>query len=80
MNKILQLLKLLTSEKAVFAMSIFSAINMAVKAFQGGQDSMVELAYNYIPAKYKQKMTAQELKDAVAAYIIAFEATEKLFN
>lgn len=68
------------SEKAAFAFSMFTAINEAIKAASQGVDATVDFAYQYLPAKYKEKATAEEIKSAIKSYITAYNKTEALFK
>jgi hypothetical protein len=69
------------SEKAAFAFVMFSSINQAVKSFQQGNlDGLVDATYQYLPAKYSEKASADEIKAAIRSYIDAYNKTEALFK
>lgn len=81
MNKLMEwLLSISISEKAAFAFAALTAINKAMDAIKAGIDATVDYAYQYLPGKYKELATAEEVKVAIKAYVAAFKATEKLFQ
>lgn len=81
MNTLMQmLLNISISEKAAFALSVFTSINKAMNAVKSGSDAIVDFAYDFLPAKYKELATTDEVKAAVKAYITAYKTTEKLFQ
>jgi hypothetical protein len=81
MNKIMQaLLSISISEKAAFALTVFTAINQAMDAVKGGIDATVDFAYKYLPKKYQELATSDEVKAALKSYVAAYKATEKLFQ
>ena len=78
---ITKFLAMTVSEKAAFAFSMFSLINQASQSIKTGNfDSIVDLTYKYLPVKYTEKATPDEVKAAVKSYVDAYNKTEALFK
>jgi hypothetical protein len=81
MNQLMQMiLNLSVSNKAAFAFAVFGALSKASNAISGGPDAMVDFAYQYLPGKYKEMATEDEVKAVVKSYMAAYQATEKIFQ
>jgi hypothetical protein len=78
---ITKFLAMTISEKAAFAFVVFTSINQAIAGLQKGNlDELVDSTYKYLPAKYAEKASVDEIKAAIKSYIDAYNKTEALFK